>query len=432
MSKLLILDHGLFTAFAQRLAKDFEVFYFAPYADRSFPVHEPAMVGSGLEGVTRVSSFWSTLQDLDMEQDTIMIPDVGFWDLGVYLRSQGWNVWGAGDGEKLEIQRWRAKESMMELGLPVGKCALVTGMTALREYLEENENCFVKISGFRGLAETFGVKKLELAKSRLDELEYHLGGAREVFPFVVEHQVDSVVEAGYDGFCIDGEFPSTCLTGVEVKDRGYLGAVREYDKLSDPVKVVNERLAPFLKEAQYRQFFSTEIRVTDEGVPYLIDLTTRGPLPPSELYHEMISNLGDIIYAGARGVIVDPEWNCKYGALAIIKSDLSANHWSEVHVSDEAKPFVKWRNYAELEGQGYIVPITKGIGMVECGAVIGLGNTIEEAIEACKKNAEGVDGFDVKISAEAIPEALKEIENAEENDIIFTDDKLPKMKDLLD
>jgi len=431
MSKLLILDHGLFTAFAQRLSQDFEVFYFAPYADRSFPTHEPAMVGSGLDGVERVSSFWSTLADLDMDQDTIMIPDVGFWDLAVYLRSQGWNVWAAGDGEKLEIQRWRAKETMKALGLPVGECALVTGMTALREYLAENENCFVKISGFRGLAETFHSKKLELAKSRLDQLEYHLGGAREVFPFVVEHMVDSVVEAGYDGFCIDGNFPKTCLTGVEVKDRGYVGCVRDYDKLSDPVKIVNEKLAPFLSEAQYRQFFSTEIRVTEEGTPYLIDLTTRGPLPPSELYHEMISNLGDIIYAGARGEIVEPDWAYKYGALAIIKSDLSANEWAEVSVSPEARRWVKWRNYAEVDGQGHILPITKGIGMVECGAVIGLGNTLEEAIEACKAHAEGVEGFDPKIHAEALPEALEEISNAEEHDIIFTEDKLPDITEII-
>jgi hypothetical protein len=432
MSKLLVLDHGLFTSFAQRLSSDFDVFYFAPYSDRSFPTHEPAMVGSGLDGVERVSSFWSTLSSLDINEDTIMIPDVGFWDLAVYLRSQGWNVWAAGDGEKLEIQRWRAKETMKALGLPVGECALVTGMTALREYLSKNPETFVKISGFRGLAETFYVPTLELARTRLDTLEYHLGGAREVFPFVVEHMVDSVVEAGYDGFCIDGKFPKTCLTGVEVKDRGYVGAVRDYSKLSDPVKEVNDKLAPFLKEAGYRQFFSTEIRVTESGTPYLIDLTTRGPLPPSELYHAMIDNLGDIIYAGARGEIVEPEWNAKYGALAIIKSDISANDWSEVEVSPEAKPWVKWRNYAEIEGQGHILPITKGIGMIECGAVIGIADTLEEAINACKKNAEGVKGFDVKIHAEALPEALKEIETAEENDIIFTDDDLPDIKELID
>ena len=174
MSKLLILDHGLFTAFAQRLSRDFEVMYFAPYADRSFPTHEPAMVGDGLDGVDRVPSFWNALKGMDKGRDTIMFPDVGFWDLAVYLREEGWNVWAAGDGEKLEIQRWRAKETMRELGLPVGKCALVTGMTELRTYLSENENTFVKISGFRGLAETFSVKKLELAKSRLAQLEYHL------------------------------------------------------------------------------------------------------------------------------------------------------------------------------------------------------------------------------------------------------------------
>jgi hypothetical protein len=281
------------------------------------------------------------------------------------------------------------------------------------------------------LAETFHVKKLSLAKSRLDQLEYHLGGAREVFPFIVEHMVDSVVESGYDGFCIDGKYPSTCLMGVEVKDRGYVGCVRDYSKLSDPVKMVNDKLSPFFAEAQYRQFFSTEIRVTDEGTPYLIDFTTRCPLPPSELYHEMVSNLGDIIYAGARGEIVDPDWEYKYGALAIIKSDLSADEWAEVEVDPNVKQWVKWRNYSEIDGHGHILPITKGLGMVECGAVIGVGNTLEEAIKACQENAEGVNGFDPNVHAEALPEALEAIARAEEHDIIFTEDKLPDITEIL-
>ena len=426
--KLLIIDHGLFTAFAKRLARDFEVFYFVPYADRCFPTPEAAIVGFGMEGVERVEDMWRIVP----EADIIMFPDVGFYQLATYLRDMGYNVWAAGQGEKLEVQRWRAKETMRELGLPVGRCALINGMDRLRSYLAENPDVYVKISGFRGLAETFCSPSLELAEPRLAELQDALGGLAQTFQFVVEHKIDSVVEAGYDGFCIDGKFPSTCLTGVEIKDRGYVGAVRKYRDLSEPVRVVNEKLAPFMQEAQYRQFFSTEIRVTDTGVPYLIDLTTRGPLPPSELYHEMIGNLGEIIEAGAQGIVVEPEWTTKYGALAIIKSDIAAERWSPVEVDKNAEQFVKWRNYANIEGQGYIVPTSKGVRMTECGAVIGLGDTLEEAIKNCQKNAEGVHGYDVNVHAEALPEALNEIAKAEKHGIIFTDDKLPTPEDFLE
>jgi hypothetical protein len=427
MSKCLVIDHGLFTSFAQRLSQDHEVFYFVPYIDRSFPTHNAAMVGYGIDGVERVEDMWRLLDEVDF----IVFPSVGFYQLQEFLRGLGYKVWGAGLGEKLELQRWRAKETMRELGLPVGKCALVTGMTKLREYLKENEDVYVKLSLFRGIAETFHVQNISSGSQRLNELALELGGAAEVFPFIVEHKVDSVVEAGYDGFCIDGEFPSTCLTGVEVKDCGYLGAVRDYADLSEPVKVVNEKLVPFLKEAEYRQWFSTEIRVTEEGTPYLIDLTTRCPAPPSALYWEMIENVGEIVEAGANGVLVEPKWRAKYGALAVIKSDFAAIRWCPVWNDPKVDQWVKWRNYCNIEGQGFIVP-TDGIPMVEIGDCIGIGDTLEEAISACQEHAEYVKGDKVVVNTEALYSGLKEIAKAEENGIIFTEDSLPKMKDLLD
>lgn len=424
--KVLVIDHGLYTAFAERLGRMFEVFYFAPYADRSFPKPGPAMVGSGLKGVERVEDIWRILPEVDL----VVFPDVGFYQLACYLRDCGYKVWSAGQGEKLEVQRWRAKETMKALGLPVGKSSLVTGMSDLRKYLADNEDVYVKISGFRGLAETFHSKTLGIAEPRLAELEDALGGLASVFSFVVEHKIDAVVEAGYDGFCIDGEFPSTCLAGVEVKDRGYLGCVRDYSKLADPVKEINERLAPFLKEAEYRQFFSTEVRVTDNGTPYLIDLTTRCPAPPSSLYWEMIENVGDIVEGGANGDIVEPEWNSKYGAIAIIKSPFAEERWTPVSVDPKVEQWIKWRNACNIEGQTYIIP-TEGVRMTEIGDCIGIGDTIEEAIENCKKHAEEVEGFDIKIHVEALPEALKEIENGEKNGITFTDDKLPSLTELM-
>ena len=215
-----------------------------------------------------------------------------------------------------------------------------------------------------------------------------------------------------------------------MKDKGYLGAVRDYKKLAEPVKVVNEKLAPFLKEAGYAQFFSTEIRVTDQGTPYLIDLTTRCPAPPSALYWEMIENVGEIVEAGANGILVDPVWRAKYGALAIIHSSFAEEKWCPVSVDPKMRQWIKWRNYCEIEGQGYIVP-TEGVRMCEIGDCIGIGDTIEEAIESCREHAEGVKGFGLTVHTDAVIDALNEIHNAEENNIIFSDDEIPEQKDLL-
>jgi len=427
MSKCLVIDHGIFTAFAERLAEMHEVYYFVPYADRSFPKHGPAMVGTGLKNVERVNN-WEMYAD---EVDFIVFPDVGFMYLAEYFKAQGKKVWAAGFGEKLEVQRWRAKETMRELGLPVGKCALVTGMVELRKYLEENDDVYVKISGFRGIAETFHSRNWREVEPRINELWEELGGACNVFPFVIEHKIESVVEAGYDGYCVNGKFPSTCLAGVEVKDKGYLGAVRNYNKLAEPVKRVNEKLSPFLEEAGYCQFFSTEVRVTQDNTPYLIDLTTRCPAPPSALYWEMIDNIGEIVEQGANGILVEPVWRAKYGALAIISSAFAEERWCPVSCDPSVEQWVKWRNYANIEGQGYIIP-TEGVRMCEIGDCIGIGDTLEDAILACREHAKKIEGFGVTIHIDAVTNALAEIENAEENGIIFSDEKLPTQKELIE
>jgi len=426
MSKCLVIDHGIFTAFAERLAEDHDVKYFVPYADRSFPKHGPALVGTGLKNVERVNNWEEYYQSVDF----VVIPDVGFMYLTELFRSQGIKVWGAGLGEKLEVQRWRAKETMKALGLPVGKCELVTGMSNLRKYLEENDDVYVKISGFRGLAETFHSANWKEVEPRMNELWDALGGACEVFPFIVEHKIDSVVEAGYDGYSVGGKFPSTCLVGVEVKDKGYLGCVRDYDKVAEPVKYVNDCFTPFLEESGYAQFFSTEVRVTEDGTPYLIDLTTRCPAPPSALYWEMIENIGEIVELGANGELVEPVWRAKYGALAIITSDFANERWCPVSVKPEDRQWIKWRNYAEIEGQGYIVP-TDGVKMPEIDDCIGIGDTPEEAIKACQEHAEAVSGFNVVVNSDSIIKALNEIETAEEEGILFSDDEMPTEKDLL-
>ncbi len=88
---------------------------------------------------------------------------------------------------------------------------------------------------------------------------------------------------------------------------------------------------------------------------YSLDQTMRLPNPPYQLHLEMLSNLGEIIYYGAQGKVIVPKIKAKYGAVA------------------------------------------------------GIGNTPEEAIESCKKHADKVKGDSVEIDVNAAEDAYEEL-----------------------
>jgi len=82
-----------------------------------------------------------------------------------------------------------------------------------------------------------------------------------------------------------------------------------------------DAIAPTLKQAGYRGFFSEEIRVGKDKIPYMNDLCTRMPSPPGDLYLEMYDNLADIIWECAGGRIVEPVYKHKFGIQAMIYAD---------------------------------------------------------------------------------------------------------------
>jgi hypothetical protein len=50
------------------------------------------------------------------------------------------------------------------------------------------------------------------------------------------------------------------------------------------------------------------VRCTKDGKAYLIDPCCRAGSPPNELYQLMISNLADVIWYGAEGLVIEPEF----------------------------------------------------------------------------------------------------------------------------
>lgn len=400
----LIYDNGLFCEQAVRLAQEFKtVWYYTPWKN-AFPKSKMDMIGMGLEGVTRISNFFDYVEKADI----IIFPDVYDGDLQLYLRSKGKRVWGSFKGDELELNRWESKQHMKKVGLAVQPIVKIKGLDNLKEHLKKVKNKYVKISIYRGDFETFYHKKYSLSEPIMKSLSDKMGPIANIIDFIVEDPIsgEDVVECGFDGYCIDGQFPKKCLSGYEIKDLGYIGVVKNYDDLSPIVKEPNEKLSETLKKYKYRNFLSTEIRVGKDKIPYNIDPCQRCGSPPNELYQEMFENLGEIIWYGAEGKMIEPKFRAKYGIEVLMHSDWVNDNWQAIDFPKEIRRWVKLRNACKINGRYYVIPMDSGLP--EMGAVVAIGDSVKEVIEKVKGYVEKVEGYRLDIKVGSI-ENMKDV-----------------------
>jgi hypothetical protein len=404
----IVVDNGLFCDLAARLGRDFgKVYYWAP-AYSGFPKPNISWVGKGIDGIEVINDPFGDVYD---KADIWIFPDVYFGELQTRLESQGKYVWGSRMGEQLELDRPGSKKLFTKLGLPVGHYEVVHGMDNLRGYLKSKKNVWVKISYFRGIRETFQAIDYKMVEPVLDDMEHDLGAFKNVIDFVVEDDLPDRFEVGVDCYCIDGQFPTKTLTGVEIKDVGYVGIFADYDKIPEPVTRFDRVISPVMRRYGYRGFYSTEVRIGKDQVPYMIDFCARAGSPPNELYQEFYKNISEIIWQGAHGICVDPEPVAKYGAEALIHSAWADKNWQPVDFPEEYRKFIKLRNPTRIAGRYYAIP--QAVGLPEIGAVVGFGNTMQAAIDMVTKIAKEVRGYYIEVKTESFDQAQEEIEKAE-------------------
>ena len=400
----LIVDYGQFVELAVTLSKDFgRTLYFAPWVGGGCPTSRILRIGQGIEGVERVDEIWPYLDDVDL----VVFPDVYEPGLQEFLVSRGKRVWGCRSGAELELDRVRSKEISKTLGIDIAPYKVITGFDALRAHLKKNDDQFVKISVTRGDMETFHSPNYEASEQRLDELEHNLGAKKKVMEFIVEQGIAPAVEVGYDGYTVDGRFPKGALIGVETKCQAYFGRTMRYGELPEKVRSVNEKLSPALKRYGMRGFLSTEIRCKDDKA-YLIDPCMRCGSPPSELYGMLIENLGEILWEGADGIMVEPEYRAKYGAMVLLNSGWAMDNWQHVSFPESIRENVKLHNMTVIDGEYYVIPHLDGRSQI--GAVVATGDSADEAIEECKRLAELVEGHEIVKPVDALDEAREQLE----------------------
>ena len=407
---LLCYDHGLFLHLARVLAKDFgRVLYYVPW-ESGYPRSNIPRIGDGFAEIERVLSPWSHYDEIDCW----CFPDCYEGDLQDFLVSQGKRVWGCRSGEFLELDRVASKEHSKELGIDIGNYEAVIGTDALKEYLKRHDDVYLKLSSYRGDTETMHIPNFAAGEIQIDELERNLGAKKKVMEFVVEDAINDAIEVGWDGYVIDGKYPKNAILGVEMKDKAYVGKTMKYERLPERVRDVNAKLAPTLQKVGYRGFLSTELRCTDDGKAYLIDPCTRMGSPPGELYGIWIANLAEIIWEGSQGILIEPEYTAKYGAMCLLLSDWADSNWQQVEFPDKYKDNVILRNSTIIHGESYVIPTW--VGMPEIGAVVAVADTAKEAMEQVKAIAEEVHGHSIEKPVDALEQAhedLKEISGPE-------------------
>lgn len=395
----LIYDHGLFVDLATTLSKDFGRVIYVNEWQCAFPTSNALKIGTGIPGVEGRDDIWSVFDQVDV----FVFPDSFDGPMQLHLESLGKAVWGSRRGEELENFRKHSKQYMKDVGLTVGPYKAIKGLDNLREHLKKNKDQYVKISRTRGSGETFHALNYKNIEPRLDELQHSLGAQKDYTEFVCEDAVNDAVELGWDGYTIDGQFPSHAVTGIEAKSEGYAGRFAPYDDAPQQLLDINEKLAPALKQYGYRNFFAVETRITKDGKAYVIDPACRFGSPPSEMLQVMYSNLSEIIWEGAHGNLVDPVPAGKWGAELMIHSSWSTDHWLEIQVPEDVRPFVKLRNLTVIDGRYFIVPGGAGVG-----AVVAVGDTMQDAMDKCKEYAGQVEGYNLDIETDCF-DKIKEV-----------------------
>ena len=405
-----VFDSGNYTPLAERLTKEFgKVLYFSPWENQGFPESKYNMVGTGIKGVTRIESIWSHINEIDL----FVFTDCYYVAEQEYLKSIGKLVWGSGktswlERDKKAFYEWIDKEEM-----PIPETNFETGVRNLAKNIKKDE--FIKISNYRGDLETLKFYDKTRSDFRLKELELSLQPFDKTYETIRQQKIDGI-EIGGDYYTVDGELPKNVMFGVECKDSYYFGRITPYAMLPKQVRYIDSHLQKVFKNEKTRTHFSHEMRIEKNGDPFFTDFTARLPNPPYQLHLDMIANLGEIMYFGSQGIMKEPRYLAKYGVVAIFKSETVEKFNLPIKIDDKVKDSVKIMNLAMVNGESVALSINR---FDECGAVTGIGNTLEEARKNCEKNAEGVKADGLVIDVPTEEDLRKKIQELREFRIPF-------------
>ena len=404
---LIIADHGLYTYVAQHLGKYFgKVQYLNPRAE-PYSRSPQNNIGQGLPGVEFIDNMWDYID----KADCLFFPDIYDGELQAFLREKGYLVCGAGKCEILELDKAHFKEILDDVGLPVPYTYRAEGLDETWEFLKDKEpgSYFVKNGEIhRGDWETVKFQNKYQFELYLNKKRQELGVRGNDIELLIERKIKSACEVGPDGFMLDGVMAPYSMVGYEVKDEGYVG--KAFEKLPKIILDVNEKLKPvFQKIGGYAGPFSQELRITEGGKAYPIDLTCRCPSPPTGAELAVYGkSYAEAIWSLANGKM--PELKREdgdFGAEIVLASNWHENNELHVGMPKDMKG-IMLKNAVRRKGEYYCIP-NDNAGVF--GSVVGAGKTLKEATDKCLDAVKELDVFHLDWEEVIFDKAQETIEN---------------------
>jgi hypothetical protein len=420
---VLVMDYGNYLEVGQRLSLDFQkVFYYNPNIVDGFIEHRLSDIGRGVEGIEKVKEWASIINEVDM----VFFTDVFDKDLQRYFREIGLPVFGSGDSSLLETDRSFMKAVLERLELPIGKYELANGIDDLEDKLKKKKNVWVK-SNMRGDGETWKHKKYILSKGELRRMKNHMSIFGKKENYIIEEELTCVGEIGCDTFNVNGRYPSTVIGGIELKDCCYIAKFMNYQELPKQIRLVMDSMSEIFSELGYSGWHSNEIMICPDKKGYFLDSTNRMPQPPTSIILNNIKNFSECAWLVANKSIPTIDYKYKYGCQLIIKSHVAGFDDTPIIVPEKYQEFVKIKNMVvDDDGVWYFTkypmknPDLKSMsGEKEIGSIVGLGNTIREAIEMAKTIAESLETEDAWVETGSIDKAQKSLEDLRKAGINF-------------
>lgn len=410
-----VIDAGIFGEVAVELSKKFSrVFYCIPDYSTNL---EREKIAQGMEGVEVIMDF----HHVKKETDIFVFPDVCFGAVVDDMRSEGRNVFGTGAVESLEFDRWAAKKKMKALGLPVIESVKLVGIEDLKDYLQTVDNKWLKVLRHRDFWDTYHHLDWFHSDYWINQvLLPRIGAMADDEVFVIEDDIPGV-EIGIDFPAVVGDQYSTrCLLGYEIKDQGNISRIIEYAQAPEQIRKICETMGPVLKEADYRNSLSYEIRVAEsDNMFYLTDPCLRMANPASGIYRNVFSNFAQIVEEASAGKLIEPMVvdGAQYAVEVMICSDRAHDHNIPIEIPSDIRPFVKLKSACQKDETHYEhIPYNKGEII---GSVVAWGKTIDEAIALCKERADQIKSPDAHMNFAAFDTGKEYIKRGKKLGIAF-------------
>lgn len=418
-----IVDSGCFPALARCMAKATKKTYYNSEYEQEYLCIERCAIGDGCDDFERLDEYMDP--DVLKTIDLFIFPDIGHAGIQRYLQSIGKLVWGSRGSTELELFRTRFLDMLKEVGLPCVQSKRIRGVDALADHLKTVKNKHIKINRYRDNMETWHHIDFEHSRSELQRLALVFGPIDPVF--VVQDAIDDedespVIEIGFDGWSVDGDFPARTYQGYEKKNQLYLGSELAYEDLPEAVRYVNDKIAHVMAAYGHRGFMATEIRVKD-GVAHFIDPTDRMAGQTMEHLLKTCRNLPEVIYQGAAGNLIEPDFSTQFAAEATLHyTGPGGDHgWKYLRVPDSILDQVALYRYCMKDG-AYHFPKAKND---EVGVICGNGDSIEASVEDLKENFAEFGDEPVSIDLSGFADLVEQIDKAEDEGIEFSDQPVP-------